>query len=51
MFEGQPAHALFDHGGEFAGSGGSGEEEFRLVLGEYTAGGAERGDERGDSGR
>ncbi len=47
VFEGQAGDAPLDHRGEFVMSAGGGEDQSRLVLGEDTARGTERGDDGG----
>lgn len=37
VFQGKPGDPPFDHGGDRGGTGGGGEDQFRLVLGEYAA--------------
>lgn len=51
VFQGMTGDAPFHHGGELDGTGSGGGDEVRLVLGEYAAGGAEGGDESGESER
>lgn len=45
VFEGQARDAAVHHHGEFGGRTSGGEDQTRLVLGEDTARGAERGDD------
>lgn len=44
VFEGQSRDAPVHHGGDLVRGAGGGEDELRLVLGEDTACGTERGD-------
>ncbi len=51
VFQRVTGDTAFHHGGEFGGPGRGGGDQVRLVLGEYAAGGAEGGDEGGESER